>query len=397
MNECYISIVASSRNDDHGGRLLERMQTFVNGVIEQSMRHQVFIELILVEWNPPQDRPRLSHALKIPKDKPYCAIRIITVCPKLHQTFKGANNMPLYQMIAKNVGIRRAKGEYILATNIDILFSDQLFALFKKKKLRSKTIYRVDRLDIPSNLPHTGSFQDVLDFCQNNFFRIHKRFRTKMIQRNRMKRKKERKKFAKQLKFILRKCLSPNITDFNRWKTLISQTFKQIKLPNSYLHFDSEKYLKYFKYLLDWFKMFVIRTSKWKLCLILHSNGCGDFTLLSKKGWEILRGYPEWPIFSWHIDSLFLYQGVMSGFLHKNFGSKKPIYHIEHSVGSGYTPEGVDILFSRLKEKKIPYLDMPRFNQHVKKLIQAKRESKKILYNGSDWGMIDQELEGVNL
>ena len=52
----YLSVVATARNDDHGGNLLRRMQIFVDAWINQSKRHQLSSELILVEWNPPQDR-----------------------------------------------------------------------------------------------------------------------------------------------------------------------------------------------------------------------------------------------------------------------------------------------------------------------------------------------------
>src|SRR5262249_12417724 len=33
----------------------------------------------------------------------------------------------------------------------------------------------------------------------------------------------------------------------------------------------------------------------------LHTNACGDFTLLAREDWARLRGYAEWPIFSWHL------------------------------------------------------------------------------------------------
>ena len=36
-----LSVVATARNDNHGGALLERMQIFVNGVIEQCERHGI--------------------------------------------------------------------------------------------------------------------------------------------------------------------------------------------------------------------------------------------------------------------------------------------------------------------------------------------------------------------
>ena len=63
----YLSVVAVSRNDNHGGRLTYRMQKFVDGFITQCKRHNVHAELILVEWNPPEDRPFLDKALKYPK------------------------------------------------------------------------------------------------------------------------------------------------------------------------------------------------------------------------------------------------------------------------------------------------------------------------------------------
>jgi hypothetical protein len=51
----YLSIVATARNDGHGGDLLHRMQLFVENVIGQCNRHNLDAELVLVEWNPPDD------------------------------------------------------------------------------------------------------------------------------------------------------------------------------------------------------------------------------------------------------------------------------------------------------------------------------------------------------
>ena len=48
-------------------------------------------------------------------------------------------------MIAKNVGIRRASGEFILATNIDVIINQKLYEFISQKKLKEKTIYRCDR------------------------------------------------------------------------------------------------------------------------------------------------------------------------------------------------------------------------------------------------------------
>ena len=48
----YLSIVAVSRNDNHGGDILKRMRIFVNGLIHQCNKFELPCELIMVEWNP---------------------------------------------------------------------------------------------------------------------------------------------------------------------------------------------------------------------------------------------------------------------------------------------------------------------------------------------------------
>ena len=41
-----------------------------------------------------------------------------------------------------------------------------------------------------------------------------------------------------------------------------------------------------------------------QLPMNLHTNACGDFTLLSAADWANLRGYSELEVFSMHLDSL---------------------------------------------------------------------------------------------
>src|ERR1051326_1032574 len=110
-----LSVVATARNDDHGGNLLHRMQIFVDAWISQAKRHGLSSELILVEWNPPRERESLSEALRWPADTAPCEVRIVEVPPELHARYRHAAALPLYQMIAKNVGIRRARGKFVLA------------------------------------------------------------------------------------------------------------------------------------------------------------------------------------------------------------------------------------------------------------------------------------------
>jgi hypothetical protein len=125
--------------------------------------------------------------------------------------------------------------------------------------------------------------------------------------------------------------------------------------------------------------------------MMIHSNACGDFTLLSKKDWELLGGYVEWPMYSFHIDSILMYQGILGPLKQKNFGSRKPIYHIEHQIGSGYTPEGVNHLFDRLDKLGIPYLtDKKLFKIAIN--IYRKENKKAQKFQKEGWGLIDHQL-----
>jgi hypothetical protein len=167
----YLSVIVTSRNDDHGGTLLRRMQAFTNCLLAQCRRHGLSAELIVVEWNPPADRPPLAHALRWP-DRPWpCSVRFIQVPPALHARYPHAAALPLFQMIAKNVGLRRARGRYLLATNIDILFSDELCRFLARRELRPGLMYRIDRLDVAGDVPVDAPVPEQLAYCRAHHLR----------------------------------------------------------------------------------------------------------------------------------------------------------------------------------------------------------------------------------
>ncbi len=174
-SEPYISVVVTARNDDHGGDLLRRMQAFVNGWIGQCRRHGLSSELLVVDWNPPEDRPPLIQALNWPRATDPCQVRFIQVPPDVHRRYQHAEALPLYQMIAKNVGIRRARGRFVLVTNIDILFSDELIRFLADRRLDPGRMYRIDRHDIMSDVPVDASVEEQLAYCESHLIRVNAR------------------------------------------------------------------------------------------------------------------------------------------------------------------------------------------------------------------------------
>ncbi len=368
MRKFHLSVVATARNDNHGGNFLYRMQHFIDGFVEQCKRHQLNAELIIVEWNPPPENEPLYKALKFPDNTDPCAIRFIRVPPEVHMRLQHSDKLPLFQMIAKNVGIRRALGEFVLATNIDILFSDQLIC-YLRDRLKSNRLYRVDRLDIPAQLPSGASFDEILHFCQQNYFRINGKYGTLVKVDGKWVTNRRRLNFAQYSKMKkLKKTIPRKILFFilNELKNIINVIAYNCELFAEQLSLQ--------------------------LSFKLHSNACGDFTLLSHSDWEKLQGYPEWEMFSWHIDSVFLYQVIQARIKEIDLPRTKAIYHIEHSLGSGYTYETSDELFKRLRKMGIPYL---RDEELVKIAAQACPNKVPLIYNSANWGMSDLTLEEI--
>jgi hypothetical protein len=167
----YLSVVVTARNDNHGGDLIPRMQTFASALAAQCERHRIESELILVDWNPPGDRPRLAEALEWPHT-PWCVVRVIEVPHELHARLEHGDRLPIFQMIAKNVGVRRARGEYVLATNVDIILSDELMEEIRPGRLRRDRFYRVDRLDTDIVPEPEAGIEETLQHCRNNVIRV---------------------------------------------------------------------------------------------------------------------------------------------------------------------------------------------------------------------------------
>jgi glycosyltransferase involved in cell wall biosynthesis len=121
----YFSFVVPCCNDNSGD-LLNRTQIFVTALLEQCRRHKIPSELIIVDWDTPEDQPTLAKALCVPAEPSPCAVRIIEVPAAIRLRNGIANGLAPSQAIAKNVGILRARGRFVLAANIDHPLSDQL-------------------------------------------------------------------------------------------------------------------------------------------------------------------------------------------------------------------------------------------------------------------------------
>jgi hypothetical protein len=119
----------------------------------------------------------------------------------------------------------------------------------------------------------------------------------------------------------------------------------------------------------------------------LHLNGCGDFQLMAREHWHDLRGYPEFEMFSMNIDGLLSYTAAAAGIREQML--PMPIYHLEHEVGSGWSPEGETVLRQRIDKRGITWLDATTAHVWASYMRWLQRP---VIFNPSNWGLADVVL-----
>lgn len=133
-----LSFVVTGRNDGYDGNFTERLAT----ALSRNIKSLPDAEFIFVEWNPYLDRPLVCQELKkIFKDR----VQYFVVHPRYHKHYCNIDEFLEYP--AKNVGVRRASGEYICCTNSDIIFCPDLIENLEKP-LKPNCLYRTNRIDI---------------------------------------------------------------------------------------------------------------------------------------------------------------------------------------------------------------------------------------------------------
>lgn len=353
-----LSVVAASRNDGHGLHLLPRMQVFIDSLADQVERFGREVELILVDWNPPQDRPPLSKVLTAPSIEGF-SVRVITVPPAVHSQLSVSSKLSFFQMIAKNVGIRRANGHAVLATNIDILLADDLF-LDSTSELSESCVYRADRIDIAFDPAITVDPQVLRN---SPAIRINQKtgiYYPGLGQAHHHVRG----------GVSLAKVALKDPVDFIR---------RVVRWDAGGARPTLTRYRRAF------IGIFVLPP--------LHLNACGDFTLMTRESWAALRGYPEWEMFSWNLDSILLYQAAAAGFSFTELDGH-PAFHLDHS--SGWSIESQTKLFDRLKGEGIPVL-ADADGLEVAYVIWKARKNRQWLLNLPGWGMPGHDLPEASL
>jgi hypothetical protein len=164
-----ISIVLTGRNDEYGVDFRARfLRTLAFNVRELDARHVPF-EIVFVEWAPQPGRPLLIDIVldTIPRLRDERSFRGIAVDARYHDALSLNPRLEYLEFMAKNVGIRRATGEYVLTSNCDVFLSRPVLDLLAQRALEPRILYRAARHDLKLAVDPSNVDWEVLEDPRN--------------------------------------------------------------------------------------------------------------------------------------------------------------------------------------------------------------------------------------
>lgn len=149
----YFSIVIVGRHDSFSKGFEARAQNFINTIGENIKRVPLAdIEIVFVDYATPEGKTLLHSELQIPKSLE-SKVRYIVVPPETHIQLRMRLNKSIsfLEYIAKNIGIVRSKGKFVLTTNPDDLIPSSFFELVATRQFNTAIFYRALRWDMRDN------------------------------------------------------------------------------------------------------------------------------------------------------------------------------------------------------------------------------------------------------
>ena len=164
----YLTLIFTGRNDDFGGDFNGRFFRALAFNHEQLLAAGVPHEFILVEWRPLPGTRHLAEAVSeafahVPPDQ----LRSFVVDPAYHEALSLNPRVQFQEFIAKNVGSRRARGEFVLTTNTDIYLSRGVIDVLRARALKPGVLYRAARHDLKGQCDVSAMDWDVLENERN--------------------------------------------------------------------------------------------------------------------------------------------------------------------------------------------------------------------------------------
>jgi hypothetical protein len=145
--ETYLSMVVVGRHDGFSKGFEHRAQIFLDSLANSSETVPLANwELIFVDYATPSEVKPLAATFRIPP-RLKSRMRFVNVPVSAHVQFSRMTNssVSFLEYVAKNVGIRRSKGRFILTTNPDNIFGAEFFRQVEREEFNELVLYRANR------------------------------------------------------------------------------------------------------------------------------------------------------------------------------------------------------------------------------------------------------------
>ena len=144
-----VSLVLTGRNDGYGGDFIARFFRSLRFNHQQLTARGIAYELVFVEWAPPSDarliRDQIFDALP-ELDVAVCSWYVVD--PRYQEVLSLNPRLEYLEFPAKNVGVRRARGRFVLTSNCDVYFGRRIFDALADGTLEPRVLYRAPRHDL---------------------------------------------------------------------------------------------------------------------------------------------------------------------------------------------------------------------------------------------------------
>lgn len=328
----YLSIVTCVRRVQDDPNWIHRLCLYVQNLISYCQSYDLNAELIIVDWNPLQCSESIAEVLSWIPNPSSLDLKVIEVPFEIHHQIQNSDQIDFYQYIGVNVGIRRAIGQFVLITSIDLIFSEALIDFLASKSLDSQSYYRANRHDVNlKTLSPSLSLVEQINCCKNNIIRIHTIDGTKEI------------------------ATSSSTDSSSEEQSRKAAIAKALDEANTVLKSQNQK---------------------------PHTTASGDFMLMAREAWISLKGYPEIPKSQLYIDGLIVYMASVSG-LQQVVLPDPPmrVYHLDH--------QGTWIADRPNDKLKLGINYQTEYLPWCRQMIQ---DRKPLDINSSDWGLAGESL-----
>ena len=324
-----ISVVVATRNDNYGGTLVHRFTNFLKQFEYIQKSFPNLFELVVVDWNSDPNNKKLEEIYNFKKIK---NLQIIKFDNSYHKKISNGSNIPFFEYIAKNEGIKKASSKYVLTCTQDIIFSKKLLKTLNDSNLSDDFFYRVDRIDfdLKNNFKISNDLLLNEIFFNKNITSIQSRQNFFITIFNSLS-----KKFIKKDLFYI---YSTKMSYEMETKNSIVLNYKDDFLNLNKFILDLYKFLYdrflnnnnlIYGYFLRFYSLILFRSSKLKY---IHNLCSGDFILTNKNNFINSKIFITKIGPQLHIDTLGVFQLFKHGIGQIIFNNGNVIYHQNHQT-----------------------------------------------------------------